>query len=76
MITLLCSIFTLVLGFCAGSMRSLETPEVKRLNKLYWETKVDFDECHEEKEMLKSELVSVKLELAKLKKQMQTQEII
>lgn len=71
MVTLTCSIITLVLGFCAGLMRSLETPEIKRLNKLYWETKVEYDECHEEKEMLKSEVTKVKLELAKLKKQFQ-----
>lgn len=71
MVTLMCSIFALVLGFCAGSMRSLETPENKRLNKLYWETQAQLDECEEAKKQLKSELIKVKLELAKLKKQIQ-----
>ncbi len=72
MTTLLLSIFALVFGFCAGSMRSLETPEVKRLNKLYWDTQTLLDETNEDKRLLKSELTKVKLELKKLQKQIQT----
>lgn len=67
MFTAICSIFALVLGFCAGLMRSLETPEVKRLNKLYWDTQYDYDQCHEELEALKYEHTKVKLELLKAK---------
>lgn len=66
---LACSIITLVFGFCAGSMRSLETPEVKRLTKLYWDTQTSLDESNEDKKLLKSELTKVKLELRKLQKQ-------
>lgn len=69
MLTLVCSIFAFVVGFCAGSMRSLETPEVKRLNKIYWDTQALLDETEEANKLLKSELTKVKLELLKLQKQ-------
>lgn len=75
MTTFLLSIFALVVGFCAGSMRSLETPEVKRLNKLYWDTQALLDETEEANKLLKGELTKVKLEYLKLKKQISTQEI-
>lgn len=65
---IVCSILALVIGFCAGSLRSLETPEVNRLNKVYWETKHELSEAHEELEMLKGTLTSVRLELLKTKK--------
>lgn len=69
MVTFTCSIIALVLGFCAGMMRSLETPENKRLNKLYWDTQMQLDECEEAKKKLNSDFIKVKLELAKFKKE-------
>ncbi len=69
MVSLLLFILALVLGFCAGSMRSLETPEVNRLTKLYWDSQAELDETNEEKKQLKGELTKVKLELTKLKKE-------
>ena len=63
------AIFFSIVGFCAGSMRSLETSEVKRLTQLFWETNKELDEAKEEYKLLKRELTSVKLEHKKLLKQ-------
>lgn len=70
MFTLSCSIIALVLGFCVGLTRSLETPEVKRLNILYWDTQVELDETKEELKRISSDLIKCKLELAKAKKEL------
>lgn len=68
MIATICSIFALVVGFCAGSMRSLETPEVKRLNLLYWNTLTELNATKEELEVTSVELRKVKLELLQAKR--------
>jgi septal ring factor EnvC (AmiA/AmiB activator) len=69
MMALICSIFTLVLGFCIGSTRYTANDEVKRLTHTFWELKGEVDESNEALSALKRELTKVKLECAKLKKQ-------
>lgn len=78
MIYLICSIFAFVFGFCAGSMRALDKPEVKRLNKLYWETQNELDTTLKDLDILKkkyaTDLQKVRLELLKLKKETKERE--